>query len=61
MDALDMGSTQMCYCGIGSLIRADHYMNHATTELSSYLRKVLLLSGGNVKTCGILFDYYEVI
>ena len=49
MDWLDLGlrvHTQMCYCGIGSLIRTDHYMNHATAELSSYLTKVLLLSGG---------------
>ena len=40
------GSPQMCYCGIGSLIQTDHYVNHATSELSSYLTKVLLLSGG---------------
>ena len=40
------GSPQMCYCGIGSSIQTDHYVNHATSELSSYLTKVLLLSGG---------------
>ena len=39
------GSPQMCYCGIGSLIHTDHYVNHATSELSSYLT-TLLLSGG---------------